>query len=283
MDLQTRILKKVVCRSTETETNEKQIEGFIPYDSPSERMFIGYADAEQEIITRTAWKKGLADKRNVFLNYNHNSDLILAATKSGTMTLEDREDGLHFKANLPDTDIGNRAFQTIRRGDVNTLSFEFVPFDWEVKDNTVYLRSGRLEAISVCVSSPAYTSTECHTTRNLKEQIRNLTRTIKEKRNTQEMDKETIEELKNLLTQILEALPKNEEQETEIEETRKEPEKEADTEKETDKKEETPQQPTDTKAEETDKSEENEIDAELSEKLKQLDKLKKELEAIQGK
>ena len=279
MDLQTRILKKVVCRSTETETNEKQIEGFIPYDSPSERMFIGYADAEQEIITRTAWKKGLADKRNVFLNYNHNSDLILAATKSGTMTLEDREDGLHFKANLPDTDIGNRAFQTIKRGDVNTLSFEFVPYDWEVKDNTVFLRSGRLEAISVCVSSPAYTSTECHTTRNLKEQIRNLTRTIKEKRNTQEMDKETIEELKNLLTQILEALPKNEEQEPENEETRKE----ADTEKETDKNEETPQQSTDTKAEETDKSEETEVDAEISEKLKQLEELKKELEALQDK
>lgn len=282
MDLQTRILKKVVCRSTETDNNEKLIEGFLPYDSPSERMFIGYADAQKEVITRTAWKKVLADKRNVFLNYNHNSDLILAATKSGTMTLEDREDGLHFRANLPDTDIGNRAFQTIKRGDVNTLSFEFVPFDWEVKDDTVYLRSGRLEAISVCVSSPAYTSTECHT-RNLKEQIRNLSRTIKEKRNTQEMDKETLEELKNLLTQILEALPKSEEQETEIEETRKEPEKEAETENETDKKEETPQQPTDTKAEETDKSEETEIDAEVSEKLKQLEELKKELEAIQGK
>ena len=234
-------------------------------------MLIGYADAEQEIITRTAWKKGLADKRNVFLNYNHNSDLILAATKSGTMTLEDKEDGLHFKANLPDTDIGNRAFQTIKRGDVNTLSFEFVPFDWEVKDNTVYLRSGRLEAISVCASSPAYTSTECHTTRNLKEQIRKLTRTIKQKRNTEEMDKETIDELKNLLTQILEALPKEERKETEKEE------------KETDKKEETPQQSSDIEAEETDKSEEKKSEAEVLEKLKQLDELKKELEKTQGK
>ena len=266
MELQKRILKNIVCESREADGKEKIIEGFIPYDSPSEKMFIGYADAQKEVITRTAFNKTLSDKRNVFLNYNHNSDLILAATKSGTMTLEHKEDGLHFKANLPDTDIGNRTYQTIKRNDVNTLSFEFVPFDWDVENETVYLRSCRLEAISVCVSSPAYAETECHTARSLKEQIKNLSRTIKQKRE-KEMDKETIDELKNLLTQILEALPK------------KEPEKkteEPDT--ENDKKEETSEQPNDIQTEETDKSEERE-DSEVLEKIKELENLKKELEA----
>lgn len=266
MELQKRILKNIVCESREADGKEKIIEGFIPYDSPSEKMFIGYADAQKEVITRTAFNKTLSDKRNVFLNYNHNSDLILAATKSGTMTLENKEDGLHFKANLPDTDIGNRTYQTIKRNDVNTLSFEFVPFDWDVENETVYLRSCRLEAISVCVSSPAYAETECHTARSLKEQIKNLSRTIKQKRE-KEMDKETIDELKNLLTQILEALPK------------KEPEKkteEPDT--ENDKKEETSEQPNDIQTEETDKSEERE-DSEVLEKIKELENLKKELEA----
>lgn len=266
MELQKRILKNIVCESREADCKEKIIEGFIPYDSPSEKMFIGYADAQKEVITRTAFNKTLSDKRNVFLNYNHNSDLILAATKSGTMTLENKEDGLHFKANLPDTDIGNRTYQTIKRNDVNTLSFEFVPFDWDVENETVYLRSCRLEAISVCVSSPAYAETECHTARSLKEQIKNLSRTIKQKRE-KEMDKETIDELKNLLTQILEALPK------------KEPEKkteEPDT--ENDKKEETSEQPNDIQTEETDKSEERE-DSEVLEKIKELENLKKELEA----
>lgn len=276
MELQKRILKNIVCESRETDGNEKIIEGFIPYDSPSERMFIGYADAEKEVITRTAFNKTLSDKRNVFLNYNHNSDLILAATKSGTMTLENKEDGLHFRANLPDTDIGNRAYQTIKRNDVNTLSFEFVPFDWEVKNETVYLRSCRLEAISVCVSSPAYAETECHTARNLKEQIRNLTRTIKQKREN-EMDKETIEELKNLLTQILEALPKEERQEPETKEEPKTEEKEIEAEK----KEETSEQPNDIQTEETDKSDEIE-DSEVLEKIKELEKLKNELEQLQN-
>lgn len=283
MEIQKRLLKKVICRSTESEDNSKQIEGFLPYDTPSEKMFIGYADAEQEVITKTAWKKGLADKRNVFLNYNHNPDLILGSSKSGTMTLEDRDDGLHFKATLPDTDIGNRAFQTIKRGDVQTLSFEFIPYDWEVKDNIVYLRSGRLEAISVCVSYPAYTATECHTTnRNLKEQIRNLSATIKTKRNIQQMDKETLDELKNLLTQILEALPKEDRKEPEEDKEEKKADVKAETEKEPDLKEETPEQPKDTQAEETDKAEEKEVDPETEAKLKELEELKKELEELQN-
>lgn len=268
MELQKRILKNIVCESREADGNEKIIEGFIPYDSPSEKMFIGYADAQKEVITRTAFNKTLSDKRNVFLNYNHNSDLILAATKSGTMNLENKEDGLHFRANLPDTDIGNRAYQTIKRNDVNTLSFEFVPFDWDVENETVYLRSCRLEAISVCVSSPAYAETECHTARSLKEQIRNLSRTIKQKRE-KEMDKETIDELKKLLTQILEALPKEKESDTEKTEEPK---------TENDKKEETSEQPNDIQTEETDKSEESE-DSEVLEKIKELENLKKELEA----
>lgn len=278
MELQKRFYKNITCRSTETE-NEKIIEGFIPYDSPSERMFISYADGNYtEVLKNTCFKKTLADGRNVFLNYNHNSDLILAATKSNTMTLENAEDGLHFKASLPDTDIGNRAYQTIKRGDVNTLSFEFVPYDWETEDDTVYLRSCRLEAISVCVSSPAYASTECHA-RNLKEQIKTLTRTIKQKRNS-EMDTETLNELKNLLTQILEALPKTtDEERTELEEEKKEePKKETEPEQV----EETPKQPTDTKAEETNESETVEDEEELSKKLAELDKLKKELEALQA-
>lgn len=188
--------------------NERTIEGFIPYDTKSERMYLGYTtDAEKEVITRTAFNKPLGDKSQVFLNYNHDSSLILGSTRSGTLRLENRDDGLHFKCDLPDTDIGNRAYQTIKRGDVSTLSFEFYPRDFEIKDGVSFIRSAQLEAISCCVPFPAYTETDCFASfRSICEKrsidLEQVEQAIKENK-ANENQKESVENLINFLSDLL--------------------------------------------------------------------------------
>ena len=275
-ELQKRLIKGLKIEVRENTENEMVIEGVIPYDSPSERMYLGYCTAEREVITPTAWNKTLADKRNIFLNYNHNSDLILGATKSGTLEVENKEDGLHWKSYLPNTDIGIRAYQTIKRGDVTTLSFEFYPVEWKVENDISYVTSGRLEAISVCVSNPAYTSTNCQA-RNLVQKLAEINQTIN-KKEIEEMDKEEIKGLKELLVAILEKLPKDEEEKTEPVPTESERADE-------DKKEETSGQPEDIQTEESDKPEETpeeDEDKEIQKLCEELLALKKELEELKN-
>lgn len=189
-------------------TENRIIEGFIPYDTKSERMFLGYtAEAETEVITRTAFNKTLGDKSQVFLNYNHDQNLILGSTRSGTLQLENRDDGLHFKCELPDTDIGNRAYQTIKRGDVSTLSFEFYPRDFYVENGISFIRSAQLEAISCCVPFPAYSQTDCFASfRTLCEKrsidLEQIENAIKENKATPEQT-ESVQNLINYLTDLL--------------------------------------------------------------------------------
>lgn len=58
--------------------------------------------------------------------YNHNDDIVLGRVSAGTLSLEDRADGLWgtIKINRNDTDAMN-AYERIKRGDVTGCSFGF--------------------------------------------------------------------------------------------------------------------------------------------------------------
>lgn len=191
--------------NTQIGESNRTIQGVIPYESKSQRMYLGYTtDAEYEVLERTAFNKTLGDKRRVYMNYNHDDNCILANTKSGTLKLENRDDGLHFTAELPDTDIGNRAYQTIKRGDCDTLSFEFYVRDYEIRDNISYVKSCQLEAISCCVINPAYESTNVHSLRCVLSQ-RNID--VDELTDAIENNKvnESVEKLANALNKLIES------------------------------------------------------------------------------
>ena len=55
--------------------------------------------------------------------WSHNPELILGSTKSKTLKLEERADGIHFSLDLPNTSTGNDAFISTSRGDVDGMSF----------------------------------------------------------------------------------------------------------------------------------------------------------------
>lgn len=273
-----------VDKNTKTEVKEesgkKIVSGIIPYNSKSQRMDLGYSNCEFEMLLPSVFNKTLADKADVYVNYAHNDEEILGNTKSGTLQLENREDGLHFTLKLGDSDIANRCYDTIKRGDCNTISFEFFPYDWTEENGVALLRSAKLTAISLCVINPAYTDSNVETIRergiNEMEKIR---RAIENK----EIDlsnPETLEQVKKLLEEIKAALPaekiadKEKEPEKKPEEKSAEPKEDEKAEKEP--KVETPEQPkNDTQTEETKSDEQPEIDPE---QLKKLQEIQKEIE-----
>ncbi len=277
-----RTTSKDVQAEAKEQDGKKIISGVIPYNSKSQRMSLGYSDCEFEMLLPSVFNKTLADKADVYANYAHDDMAILGNTKSGTLQLENRDDGLHFILELGDSDIANRCYDTIKRGDCNGVSFEFYPYDWTEENGIAMLRSAKLTAISLAVINPAYleTNTETINQRGILD-MEKIRRAIETKEiDLSKPDPEMLEKIKELLETIQAALPaemqtdtadKEPENKEENAET-KEPER-AD-----EPKVEAPEQPAnDTQTEET-KSEETEPDQEQQKKLEELQReIEKEL------
>jgi HK97 family phage prohead protease len=146
-------------RSTEKE-GKKYIEGIIPYDSPSVPMW-----GTTEIIGRDAFNKTLKDKAEVRALWNHNDSYVLGNTKSGTLDLEDSEDGLLCRCELPNTSYAHDLYEIVTRGDVRTMSFGFIPLKWEDENNGKLrtLKEVKLAEVSYGVTYAAYPETNSQT------------------------------------------------------------------------------------------------------------------------
>ena len=150
--------------SAQEDGDIRYIYGKIPYNTKSQKMYIGYSNCRFEKLDRNVFHKTLGDKSNVFANYSHDQSKILGSTKSNTLELEDKEDGLYIRCKVPNTTWGNDTWEVISRGDVTTMSFEFIPYDWvdDQVEDTVTLRSAKLEAVAFCVAEPAYLETDSY-------------------------------------------------------------------------------------------------------------------------
>ena len=262
--------------SAQEDGDIRYIYGKIPYNTKSQKMYIGYSNCRFEKLDRNVFHKTLGDKSNVFANYSHDQSKILGSTKSNTLELEDKEDGLYIRCKVPNTSWGNDTWEVISRGDVTTMSFEFIPYDWvddEVED-TVTLRSAKLEAVAFCVAEPAYLETDSYASfrkRNI--DLEKLSEAIDEGKVT--------EDVKKLAKTLNELIAKEEERVKEEEAKEKEPDNKEELNKEQPKVEE--------KAVEKEQSEdtpnndtktETEVDEEYKNKLEQLKDLEKELSAV---
>ena len=114
-----------------------------------------------EIIKRGALDG--ADLSDVRLLVNHDADRIPLARVPKTMTLSVDDEGLTFKANLPNTEAGKEAYEAVRRGDLTGMSFAFkVPDDGDIYDAKTNTRTiTKIEKVYECslVNYPAYEST----------------------------------------------------------------------------------------------------------------------------
>lgn len=261
--------------SAQEDGDIRYIYGKIPYNTKSQKMYIGYSNCRFEKLDRNVFHKTLGDKSNVFANYSHDQSKILGSTKSNTLELEDKEDGLYIRCKVPNTSWGNDTWEVISRGDVTTMSFEFIPYDWvdDEVENTVTLRSAKLEAVAFCVAEPAYLETDSYASfrkRNI--DLEKLSEAIDEGKVT--------EDVKKLAKTLNDLIAKEEERvKEEKEKQEKEPEEELNKEQpKVEEKAVEKEQSADTPNKDT--KTETEVDEEYKNKLEQLKNLEKELSAV---
>ena len=128
------------------------------FNSPSQPLpFI-------ERIAPGAFAKSLRNrKQDIKLYVNHNSDMVLASRRSGTLRLSEDEKGLRVEADLPDTTAGRDIRELMRAGVVDKMSFGFQVDRkgdmWSEDGSERTLTSVRLFEVSVVTGFPAYEAT----------------------------------------------------------------------------------------------------------------------------
>jgi HK97 family phage prohead protease len=116
-----------------------------------------------ERIAPGAFTANLATDPDVRALVNHDPNLILGRTKSGTLKLTEDNTGLHFECSLPDTQVARDLAVSTARGDIDQCSFGmYVDADtWTDNPDGSWLRT--ITAASLfdvsAVTYPAYTAT----------------------------------------------------------------------------------------------------------------------------
>lgn len=114
----------------------------------------------KEMILSTALDN--VDLSDVPLKYNHDKEKakILARARQKTLQLENRQDGLYFKAELK-TNFGKDVYEAIKNGEITGCSFGFIceedSFDFD-SNTRIVKKIAKLTDISI-VDEPAYKNT----------------------------------------------------------------------------------------------------------------------------
>jgi hypothetical protein len=168
-----RCVAAVELRAEQEEDGRPKISGYAAvFNSPSEDLggFIEY-------IRPGAFRKTLKEGDQRAL-WNHDSNLVLGRRKAGTLALKEDEVGLQFTIYPPDTQAGRDALESIRRGDVDQMSFAFqvIREDWKQEGEEIMrgLNEVRLFEISP-VTFPAYPQTSAFVRSKLNEFRRGIT------------------------------------------------------------------------------------------------------------
>jgi HK97 family phage prohead protease len=122
------------------------------FDSVSENLG-GFV----EVVKRGAFTKTL-NEADVRALYNHDENLVLGRSKSGTLRMSQDESGLYYEIDPPDTTYANDLRKVMERGDVNQSSFAFftVQDDWGFLSGTDSPMRSLIEVGLVDVSPVTY-------------------------------------------------------------------------------------------------------------------------------
>lgn len=116
----------------------------------------------RERIDKGAFAASLAAGADVRALVDHDPAKIIGRNKSGTLAVSEDERGLKVSIKPPDTSVGRDVVESIRRGDLDSMSFGFVAKDDEVRhdggETIRVLRAVDLFDVSV-VAYPAYQDT----------------------------------------------------------------------------------------------------------------------------
>ena len=134
------------------------------FDKPSEVFedWFGVGNDWVEYVDKAAFDDVLKTDPDVRCVFNHDQNIVLGRTKSGTLKLEADETGLRYEVDLPDSGIAREmVLEPIKRGDIDQSSFAFTVAkeSWEKNEDgpdvRTFLKVGELFDVSP-VTYPAF-------------------------------------------------------------------------------------------------------------------------------
>ena len=120
----------------------------------------------REMITSGAFSECLGDDVRALIN--HDPNMVMGRTKSGTLRMKEDGDGLAIENDPPDTSYSRDLQVSMKRGDLDQMSFAFsIPEggdSWKRAEDCIWERTitkiKRLFDVSY-VTYPAYPDTSC--------------------------------------------------------------------------------------------------------------------------
>lgn len=117
-----------------------------------------------EVIKPGAFKRTIANGADVRALLNHDPNFVFGRTKSGTLLLAEDATGLSADINPPDAQWARDRVESVRRGDVDQMSFAFRAMpggeSWRMEGNDLVRELTDVELFDVSVVTyPAYPET----------------------------------------------------------------------------------------------------------------------------
>lgn len=146
----------------EDDDGNRTLSGYaVKWEKKSQVLGLFYKFREQ--FKSGAFLNSLNNDDQRFL-WSHDTGKVLGRTKNNTLRLKEDDTGLRFELDLPNTTLGNDTYESIKRGDVDGVSFGFRVEDDEIEEpeNDLPLRTvkkAKLLEVSA-VAFPAYPDSE---------------------------------------------------------------------------------------------------------------------------
>lgn len=139
MDKQYRSFNGTITKSTE---DSRIVEGYaVRFNEPSQN--IGF----YETILPGAITDETIKKSDIFCRLNHREDTVLARSRygEGSLQLKLTPEGLLYRMELPNTEVGNELLEHIKRGEISTSSFAFTVDEEDKTSQRWYKEDGVLK------------------------------------------------------------------------------------------------------------------------------------------
>lgn len=149
------------------------------------------------------------DLSNVLLLYSHQFSNILARADANTLQTSVKPDGLHFNAQLPDTQLGRDTYTNILNGNIKGMSFGFTLApdgdSWSVNSqgNTIHTihKIGQVFELSL-TPIPAYTETSVQVQRDLAKFLSSKKEVVKMAEKPEEKEEQSVDDQKRSVEQL---------------------------------------------------------------------------------
>ena len=122
---------------------------------------VGNIGPFKERIAPGAFERTLSSDSEIMAFADHDASRVLGRRSSGTLRLQDTDDGLQFEIDVPDTSAGRDVLALAERGDLGGMSFGFLVREGgEKRDGDIrVLTDIDLREVSVVSAWPAYEGT----------------------------------------------------------------------------------------------------------------------------